>query len=143
MISALSGITKLKPTFDSLPLPGIQPRIVDDEGNELTGNNVEGNLCIQFPWTSMIRTTYRDHDRCRLIYFSTFKDLYFGEVGSFSHNSFLTVELKEVQGNFSIFSGIWFHELSRYVSIASDLISTHIAFDVFFFVIVYVFSHYY
>ena len=77
MISALSGITKLKPTFASLPLPGVQLLVVDDKGNELKGNNVEGNLCIKFPWPSMIRTTYRDHDRCRLNYFSTYKGLYF------------------------------------------------------------------
>lgn len=77
MISALAGITKLKPSFASLPLPGIQPIIVDNEGNELTGNNVEGNLCIRFPWPSIIRTTYRDHERCRLNYFSTYHNLYF------------------------------------------------------------------
>ena len=77
MISALSGITKLKPTFATLPLPGIQPSIVDDEGVEIQGNGVEGNLCIKFPWPGMIRTTYGDHERCRLNYFDRFKDLYF------------------------------------------------------------------
>ncbi|MEQ9063427.1 MAG: acetate--CoA ligase [Vicingaceae bacterium] len=77
MISALSGITKLKPTFATLPLPGIQPIIVDDKGNEIKGNNVEGNLCINFPWPGMIRTTYGDHERCRLNYFDRFKDRYF------------------------------------------------------------------
>jgi acetyl-CoA synthetase len=77
MISPLSGITKLKPTFASLPLPGIQPVIVDDEGNEIEGNGVEGNLCIKFPWPSMIRTTYGDHERCRQNYFDRFKNLYF------------------------------------------------------------------
>lgn len=77
MISALSGITKLKPSFAGLPLPGIQPRIVGENGEELKGNGVEGNLCIQFPWPSMIRTTYRDHERCRMNYFSMYKDMYF------------------------------------------------------------------
>lgn len=77
MISALSGITRLKPTFATLPLPGIQPMIVDDDGNEVKGNGVEGNLCIRFPWPSMIRTTYGDHERCRKNYFDQFKDLYF------------------------------------------------------------------
>jgi len=77
LISPLAGITKLKPSFATLPLPGIQPVIVDERGNELTGNNVEGNLCIKFPWPSIIRTTYGDHERCRLNYFATYKNLYF------------------------------------------------------------------
>jgi acetyl-CoA synthetase len=50
---------------------------VDNDGKEIEGNNVEGNLCIKFPWPSMIRTTYGDHERCRQTYFSTYKDLYF------------------------------------------------------------------
>lgn len=77
LISPLAGITKLKPSFATFPLPGIQPVLVDHEGNEIIGNNVEGNLCIRFPWPSMIRTTFGDHDRCRQNYFSTFKNLYF------------------------------------------------------------------
>lgn len=77
MISPLAGITKLKPAFASLPLPGIQPVIVDDKGKEMEGNNVEGKLCIRFPWPSIIRTTYGDHERCRLNYFSAFPGLYF------------------------------------------------------------------
>jgi acetyl-CoA synthetase len=77
LISPLAGITKLKPSFATLPLPGIQPIIVDERGNELIGNNVEGNLCIKFPWPSIIRTTYGDHERCRLNYFATYKNLYF------------------------------------------------------------------
>ena len=77
LISPLAGITKLKPSFATFPLPGIQPVLVDNEGNEITGNNVEGNLCIRFPWPSMIRTTFGDHARCRQNYFSTFKNLYF------------------------------------------------------------------
>ena len=66
---SLAGITDLKPTYAGLPLPGIQPCLVDAEGNEIEGNNVSGNLCIKFPWPSMIRTTYGDHERCKEIYF--------------------------------------------------------------------------
>lgn len=77
MLSPLAGITPTKPTYATLPLPGIQPIIVDAEGNELRGNGVEGNLCIKFPWPSMLRTTYGDHERCRTTYFDTFKNLYF------------------------------------------------------------------
>lgn len=77
MISPLAGITKTKPSFATLPLPGVQPVIVDSDGKELEGNNVEGNLCIKFPWPSIIRTTYGDHERCRQTYFSTYKNLYF------------------------------------------------------------------
>ena len=77
MISPLAGITPLKPTFATLPLPGVQLVIVDQEGKVLLGNGVEGNLCIQFPWPSMIRTTYGDHERCKQNYFSTYPGLYF------------------------------------------------------------------
>ncbi len=77
LISPLANITPLKPSFATLPLPGIQPVLVDEKGNEIKGNNVEGNLCIQFPWPSMIRTTYGNHERCRQTYFSTYPDLYF------------------------------------------------------------------
>ncbi|MCD6016903.1 MAG: acs [Bacteroidetes bacterium] len=77
MISALAGVTPTKPSFATLPLPGIQPMLVDEKGNEITGNNVEGNLCIKFPWPSMIRTTYGDHARCKQAYFETYPGLYF------------------------------------------------------------------
>ncbi|MBC8464062.1 MAG: acetate--CoA ligase, partial [Bacteroidetes bacterium] len=77
MISNLAGTTPAKPTFATLPLPGIQPCLVDAEGNEIEGNEVSGNLCIKYPWPSMIRTTYGDHERCRQVYFSTYKDKYF------------------------------------------------------------------
>ncbi len=77
LISALAGVTPTKPSFATLPLPGIQPLLVDDKGNEILGNNVEGNLCIRFPWPSIIRTTYGDHNRCKEAYFSTYKGLYF------------------------------------------------------------------
>ncbi|CAN5917550.1 acetate--CoA ligase [soil metagenome] len=77
LISPLAGITKTKPGFATLPLPGIQPVLVDEKGKEITGNGIEGNLCIKFPWPSIIRTTYGDHERCRVNYFATYKNLYF------------------------------------------------------------------
>ena len=77
MISPLAGITKTKPGFATLPLPGIQPVLVDHEGIEIEGNNVEGNLCIKFPWPAIIRTTYGDHERCLQNYFSTYPGMYF------------------------------------------------------------------
>ncbi len=77
MISPLAGITKAKPSFATLPLPGIQPALIDETGNELNGNNVEGRLCMKFPWPAIIRTTYKNHERCRENYFSQFKNYYF------------------------------------------------------------------
>ncbi|MFN6039119.1 MAG: acetate--CoA ligase, partial [Bacteroidota bacterium] len=77
MISPLAGITKTKPGFATLPLPGVQPVLLDEHGKELEGNNVEGRLCFKFPWPSIIRTTYNNHERCKETYFSTFKNYYF------------------------------------------------------------------
>ncbi len=77
LISSLAGVTPTKPSFATLPLPGIQPILVDEKGNELVGNNVEGNLCVKFPWPSIIRTTYGDHARCKQAYFETYPQLYF------------------------------------------------------------------
>lgn len=77
LIAPLAGITPLKPGFASLPLPGVQPILVDAEGKEIEGNQVEGNLCMRFPWPSILRTTYGDHERCRQNYFATYPDLYF------------------------------------------------------------------
>jgi acetyl-CoA synthetase len=77
MISPLAGITPTKPTYATLPLPGVQPALLDGEGKELQGNGVEGNLCIKFPWPSMIRTTYGDHERCKQTYFGMYKGYYF------------------------------------------------------------------
>ena len=92
MISALAGITPNKPAHASLPLPGIQPIILDAEGNELVGNNVEGNLCVKFPWPSMIRTTYRDHKRCKDTYFSTYPGMYFtGDGAKRDHDGYLRI----------------------------------------------------
>ncbi|MCF0073209.1 acetate--CoA ligase [Dyadobacter sp. CY261] len=77
MISPLAGITPEKPTFATLPLPGIQPVLVDEAGQEIEGNGVSGNLCIKFPWPGIIRTTYGDHERCRQTYFSAYPGKYF------------------------------------------------------------------
>ena len=76
MITPLAGITPTKPSFATLPLPGIQPILVDPEGNELKGNNKEGILCIKYPWPGMLRSLYGAHKRCYQTYFSTFKGLY-------------------------------------------------------------------
>ncbi len=92
MISALAGITPNKPAHASLPLPGIMPVIVDADGNELIGNNVQGNLCIKSPWPSIIRTTYGDHERCINTYFSNYKGMYFtGDGVKRDHDGYLRI----------------------------------------------------
>ncbi|MBP6386380.1 MAG: acetate--CoA ligase [Pseudarcicella sp.] len=83
MIANLAGITQAKPCFATLPLPGVQPVLIDEQGNEIAENNVTGNLCIKFPWPGIIRTTYNDHDRCINTYFSMYKNLYFTGDGSY------------------------------------------------------------
>ncbi len=77
LITPLAGITPNKPTYATLPMPGVQLIIVDGEGNELKEKNVEGNLCIKFPWPSILRTIYGDHERCKQTYFSTYSGYYF------------------------------------------------------------------
>ena len=77
MISPLAHLTPTKPCYATLPLPGIQPILVDEKGEEIIGNGVSGNLCIKFPWPGMIRTTYGDHERCKTTYFATYENLYF------------------------------------------------------------------
>ena len=77
LISNLAGVTPAKPAHATLPLPGVQPVLVDENGKEVTGNSVSGNLCIRFPWPGMLRTTYGDHERCRVNYFATYENLYF------------------------------------------------------------------
>ena len=92
MISALAGITPNKPAHASLPLPGIIPVIVDAEGNELEGNNVQGNLCIKSPCPSILRTTYGDHERCINTYFSSYKGMYFtGDGVKRDHDGYLRI----------------------------------------------------
>jgi acetyl-CoA synthetase len=77
MISNLAGITPAKPGYATLPLPGIQPVLVDEKGNIIEGNDVSGNLCIRFPWPSVIRSTWGDHERCRTNYFAAYDNMYF------------------------------------------------------------------
>ncbi len=77
LISPIANVTETKPTFATLPLPGIQPILVDENGVEIDGNGVSGNLCIKFPWPGILRTTWGDHERCRQTYFTTYPGLYF------------------------------------------------------------------
>ena len=77
MISPIANITPLKPAHATLPLPGVQPAVMDESGKELTGNNVEGRLTIKFPWPAIARTIYGDHQRFKDTYFSTFPGRYF------------------------------------------------------------------
>ncbi|MBS1663558.1 MAG: acetate--CoA ligase [Bacteroidetes bacterium] len=92
LISNLAGITPAKPAHATLPLPGVQPILVDEKGEELKGNSISGNLCIKFPWPSIIRTTYGDHERCRQAYFATYPGLYFTGDGA----------LRDEEGNYRI-----------------------------------------
>lgn len=80
LITNLAGITPSKPGWATLPMPGIQPILVDEKGVEITEAEdgiYKGNLCIKFPWPSLLRTTYGDHERCRTNYFATYENLYF------------------------------------------------------------------
>jgi acetyl-CoA synthetase len=77
LISPIPNVTALKPTMATLPLPGIQPVLLDTSGQEIIGNNVEGLLCIKFPWPGIIRTTYGDQERCRQVYFGPYPGYYF------------------------------------------------------------------
>jgi acetyl-CoA synthetase len=77
LISPIAGVTELKPCYATLPLPGVQPCLLTAEGVEIEGNDVEGLLCMKFPWPSILRTTYGDHERCRQTYFAAFKGKYF------------------------------------------------------------------
>ncbi|SJZ80072.1 acetate--CoA ligase [Sediminibacterium ginsengisoli] len=80
LISNLAGITPAKPSWATLPLPGVQPVLVDEKGDEVTEATdgvISGNLCIKAPWPGILRTTYGDHERCRTNYFATYPGLYF------------------------------------------------------------------
>jgi acetyl-CoA synthetase len=96
LISNLADVTPSKPSWATLPLPGIQPVLVDENGKEVTQPDedglLKGNLCIKFPWPSIIRTTYGDHERCRKNYFETYENLYFTGDGA----------LKDKDGNYRI-----------------------------------------
>jgi acetyl-CoA synthetase len=102
MISNLAGITPHKPAFATLPLPGIQPILMDEQGITILGGDaskleipnetINGNLCIKHPWPSIIRTTYGDHARCKQTYFSTYENMYFTGDGC----------LRDIDGNYRI-----------------------------------------
>jgi acetyl-CoA synthetase len=102
LISNLAGITPQKPSYATLPLPGVQPLLVDENGvpilggdaslQDLPSETVSGNLCIRHPWPGILRTTYGDHERCRLTYFSTYPNLYFTGDGC----------LRDKEGNYRI-----------------------------------------
>lgn len=92
LITNLAGVTPAKPSWATLPMPGVQPVLVDEAGKEITESPASGNLCIKAPWPSIIRTTYGDHERCRQTYFSTYPDLYFTGDGA----------LRDGDGNYRI-----------------------------------------
>ena len=96
LISNLAGVTPSIPSWASLPMPGVQPLLVDENGKEVTEKDehgmLKGNLCIKAPWPGILRTTYGDHERCRTNYFATYEGLYFTGDGA----------LKDENGNFRI-----------------------------------------
>jgi acetyl-CoA synthetase len=77
LISSLAGVTPDKPAFATLPMPGVLPSLMDENGEEINGNDVQGNLCIKQPWPGMARTVYGDHERFRQTYFSAYRGYYF------------------------------------------------------------------
>jgi acetyl-CoA synthetase len=91
LISSLAGVTPQKPTYATQPMPGVQAVLLDNEGQELTGEN-EGILAIKHPWPSIARTIYGDHERYKQVYFSAYPGYYFPGDGA----------LRDAQGNFRI-----------------------------------------
>lgn len=94
MISPLANITPTRPTFATLPLPGIQPTLMDESGKEIDEDKrpAEGRLCMKFPWPSIARTIYENHQRYKDVYFSTFENMYFTGDGAY----------RDAQGNYRI-----------------------------------------
>ncbi len=96
MISNFAGITPAKPSWATLPMPGVQPVLVDENGKEAAERDehghIKGNLCIKAPWPGIIRTTYGDHERCRKNYFASYENLYFTGDGA----------LRDDKGNYRI-----------------------------------------
>jgi acetyl-CoA synthetase len=96
LISNMAGITPAKPGWATLPMPGVQPVLVDERGTEITEADengiLKGNLCIKSPWPAIIRTTWGDHERCRTNYFATYENLYFTGDGA----------LRDTDGNYRI-----------------------------------------
>ncbi|HEY6505472.1 MAG TPA: acetate--CoA ligase [Chitinophagaceae bacterium] len=91
LISNIAGITPAKPGWATLPMPGVEPILVDENGNEVIKKDenglLKGNLCIRSPWPSIIRTTYGDHERCRTNYFATYENLYFTGDGALKNEN--------------------------------------------------------
>jgi acetyl-CoA synthetase len=87
LISNMAGVTAAKASFATLPLPGVQPCLVDENGLEIYENNINGNLCIKYPWPGMIRSTYGDHERCQKTYFSIYENKYFTGDGAYRDES--------------------------------------------------------
>ncbi len=96
LISNLAGVTPAKASWATLPMPGVQPLLVDENGKEITERDeqgmLKGNLCIKAPWPGILRTTWGDHERCRTNYFATYPGLYFTGDGA----------LKDSGGNYRI-----------------------------------------
>lgn len=90
LISNLAGVTPAKPSWATLPMPGIQPVLVDEKGQEVTEKDEDGlykgNLCMKAPWPGILRTTYGDHERCRTNYFATYENLYFTGDGALKND---------------------------------------------------------
>ncbi len=96
LISNFAGVTPSKPSWATLPMPGVQPMLVDENGKEVTEKDQlgvsKGNLCIKAPWPGILRTTWGDHERCRVNYFATYDNLYFTGDGA----------MKDEEGNYRI-----------------------------------------
>ena len=92
MISSLAGVTRDKATYATLPMPGIQPVLLDENGEEINTNPAEGVLAIKYPWPSLARTIYGDHERYKNVYFSAYKGKYFPGDGA----------LRDESGNYRI-----------------------------------------
>ena len=92
MLSSLAGVTPDKPTYATLPLPGIQPVLIDEKGEEINELEAKGRLAIKFPWPSIARTIYGDHERYKKVYFSAFTNMYFPGDGA----------LRDQHGNYRI-----------------------------------------
>ena len=83
LITSIANVTESKPTFATLPFIGVQPVLMDENSNEVTENNKEGKLCIKYPWPSIARTIWGDHERYKNTYFSAFKNKYFTGDGAY------------------------------------------------------------
>jgi len=96
LISNMAGVTPSRPSWATLPLPGVLPILVDENGKEVTDKDADGyykgNLCMAAPWPGILRTTWGDHERCRTNYFATYNNLYFTGDGA----------LKDELGNYRI-----------------------------------------